>query len=182
MSANKRVVMKNKIVKTLLLLLIAATLVVLVSCSGREETAPSEPKPFILSDEFVTGEEAAIAALKECAKRSNKFEYASIIFEMNGKFYYSDPETSGHADKVVGIQLRYPKSSKPYAIVHTHPNADRDWISPADVKYSRKNDIRLYVLTMKSGVIITFVPGETRLIPHSLGDPYSMGEFVTKIE
>lgn len=123
-------------------------------------------EPDLTPDYYDTVQDAAVAAIQLSYDRSSAYEYGGIILRTtNGKFRFSQPETSYRGD---GLHIEYNNDFMGYDVVadyHTHPCLPYShWpavFSDGDANSSDVNDIVGYMGDLCSGVIRQYVPGTT---------------------
>jgi len=125
--------------------------------------AESITKPIDGQTGFVTMDEAGTKALEDCSKISDKKEYAGVILEFNGKYYYTS-FISGSEKEIGSFKILLWKGSKVVGLFHTHPSGfHSDIFSSADVKFADEKNWVSYVAVLGEGhpTIIKYVPGKT---------------------
>lgn len=149
---------------------------------------------FVWSDPYDTANDAATASVVACAKQSISNEFCSAIFQYDGKFYYTMPQTGGSDYALDNIRIVFPSKGTFIAVAHTHPSGrNMDDTSPqfsaGDITFAKKTKVPLYMYSFRSGEVRVFIPGKSKVLSrengpnsHGLGDiKYADGELVTKL-
>jgi hypothetical protein len=133
---------------------------------------------------YATLDEAAKAALLAALPLSEKHEYAGAIYEQDGKFYFTEPATSGGSHSV-SVRVRKPKGSTLAALYHVHPEDktgqagnDSSVFSEMDIEVSDKLKVPYYMAHTKDGAMSVFLPGKSRVVKlrHPIKMKFSKGE------
>jgi len=103
--------------------------------------------------EYPTAQEAAIAALAQCASvpYAHTHECAGVIIQTGASFAYSEP-VQGNEDNF-RLVARFPVGSKLVAIYHTHPGVDAHLassFSPQDRQVSKTMHLPSYLRVIAS--------------------------------
>lgn len=132
---------------------------------------------------YKTPQEAVIAAMTEAVPQSEKYEYAGVIYEMDGRFFYTKPESSRQTDRVK-VKISYPKGANLVSLYHTHPEGEKSEIfTRDDIEMAEKltehfgRPIPYFMGHVKDGSVRSFIPGKSEIT----GRHTSPGEFVYKL-
>lgn len=131
---------------------------------------------------FATMNDAAVAALTRSVAISQKVEEGGGIYELNGKFYYTMPETK-HSDNELDLILAFPQDAKLVGLFHTHPPSENNaFFSVGDVDVAMHLKVASYigVVAGKDSEIIRYVPGNVRR-PWIYGY-IADGQFISKLK
>lgn len=140
-----------------------------VSSLLANETAVSSP----LANEtgFSTLADAAVAGLQASVHRTTKTEVAGAVYELDNKFYYTNPASNASEDSFQ-IAISFPTSSKLVAIFHTHPASfpNNYLFSPGDIKVADQLHLISFVAVLSDNGyrIIEYIPGQTDTEPMTL--------------
>ena len=110
-------------------------------------------------------------------------EHAGCVFELAGKYYYSEPVSQGSYDDFQ-IKCLPPKGARLQAIYHTHPAGSDVGFSTSDIRIAKELKVNNYVACGDSGKILRFRPDKTR-VRYERGRRDSMtskGEVIGDIE
>jgi len=135
---------------------------------------------------FETMDEAASAAVNNILTVSKELEYAGVIWERSGRYYFTNPITTGSDGDVGSFKIALYPNSKIVALYHTHPMMPHnDVFSSADVKFADDTKWTSYVgvITNTSHIVIRYVPGKTKksfLKDVPAAGTVSEGEFVNR--
>lgn len=108
--------------------------------------------------------EAAVfnAALAAREKYGNQSEAMSLVYEKDGKFYFTEPLAQGvKKGHSVKVTVQIPKGGLRY-IVHNHPDGhDNNLFSTNDIKMAEKFGVPSAIIFGAEPTIRTFTPGRT---------------------
>ncbi len=117
---------------------------------------------------YSTELEAAQAGLKVCISKTIDYEYGgAIVTKADGKFYFSEPVTSGDKGRIDEFRLGFHKNETLVAIFHTHPHDQLDagdnseLVSEADIDTAKKLKVHSYIGIIKNMKVIEYVIGDT---------------------
>jgi hypothetical protein len=132
-----------------------------VPVSTAKDSEPGKLKDsgeFSPSGPFTSADEAVIAALKDARANPDvgTTEYAGIVYEQDGKFYYTKPENSGGRDSV-DLKVLKPTGSKVAALYHTHGADPKnpDSFSGHDRRTARGLKVPSYILDAGTGNVVS---------------------------
>ena len=107
--------------------------------------------------------EAARAALEAAAAAGDpRHEWAGILYELEGKHYFSEPQTSGGSHSF-DIKAGIPRPGRLAGIYHTHPGGPDErahLFSAADIDVAKRMGVPSYIIHGE-GEIKRYVHGET---------------------
>lgn len=137
---------------------------------------------------YTSAQEAVLQAMREAIELSKKDEFGGLIYELDGKFYYTPPESSGKKGEL-RIKARVPKGSNLHGVYHTHTKGTEgsDRFSAYDVDIANKLGMPYYMGHTGSREVRVFTPGKTettRVISPGGGRAQleSMGDLMAKLE
>jgi len=108
---------------------------------------------------FDTPQEAARAGLAAAMEADELREYAGVIYEKDGKYYYTQPKSSGKRDQVK-VKVQYPKGSKLHGLYHTHPEGKKSHLfSHGDIEIAEQLKMPYYMAHAKDKSYHVFTPG-----------------------
>jgi proteasome lid subunit RPN8/RPN11 len=111
---------------------------------------------------FDDADSAARAALAVAMARSREQEHGGAIFERDGRYYYTEPVSSGTREES-RYDVAAPAGSRLAAIYHSHPRHEMDeCVSATDVATARRLRVRSYIGIVSKGCIRVFDPGNMR--------------------
>lgn len=116
------------------------------------------------------------AAVEARSVYEDKEEAISLIYEKEGKYYFTPPYST-HAKEDRGrAKVTIPKGSLRY-IVHNHPSGKgADKFSGEDIDIADKLGVPSAIIFGKNPVIRTYIPGETKTSRHYSGGKQSAGD------
>jgi|GEM_PF-2339962 len=107
---------------------------------------------------YVTLEDAAVAALRAAAAQSGEFEYAGALVRSDAGFFYTDAVTA-HDDSKVRYAVRVPEGFALAGIYHTHPSGDGSRVfSPTDVQQAKSLGLPSFIGVMDDDCVRMFSP------------------------
>lgn len=138
-----------------IMVLILMAVCVLAQCEARADEYVASK--YVDSIGYVTADEAARAALTIAAERSEQdgYEWGGLVFEYDSKFYYTEPVTSGSADRLLCKPV-FPSVAKAIALYHTHVHGAQ--FSNLDEDTARAMRVSIYMLHIPSGDVRLLKP------------------------
>jgi hypothetical protein len=146
----------TKILTSLFFALICCTATI---CNATERSTITETIAYDSQDE------AAKAALTEIFTTNSETsnEFAGVIVQMNGKYFYTCPVSSGETSSF-SVRAAIPHNGKIVAIFHNHPGheySQLEYFSPNDVQVAKEMNLTSYIGVNASHNIHKFVPGKS---------------------
>ena len=128
------------------------------SCSAFADTSPPVINAIANTHMFTSVDQAAENALAD-ANRHIGVEYGGVIYEIAGKFYYSDPVTTND-NQAVTFRIRLQHDAHIVALFHTHPKGqNNDQFSECDIKMARTLKVPSYIVIQDTQQIKVFRTG-----------------------
>lgn len=121
--------------------------------------ASANPRSTIMADvSYATLDDAARAALHLALPLSAKHEYGGAVLLIEGRYYVTDPVTSGHSHDV-SYDVVAPRGAVLAGVYHTHPcDARSSVFSPNDGETVRSLGVPSYMADACTGVIRVLTP------------------------
>jgi hypothetical protein len=143
--------------------------------------APAMASPASLLTEVVPYEtlnDAAKAAEAVAMPLSKVYEYGGVLVERNGKFFFTDPVTSGRVGEIK-VRALIPAGSHLAALYHTHPgNGCGRLFSREDVETATGMRLPSYIGAVADGSVRLFAPGMPKT-PSVCHGAFSAGEVIS---
>lgn len=90
-------------------------------------------------------------------------EYGGVVYELNGKYFYTTPATVEEASQV-RFEIRMLRSARLVALYHTHtPGAQSDLFSQCDIQVATQLRVPSYILVLDKGEIESYTPGTDKV-------------------
>lgn len=118
--------------------------------------------------DFATLDEAMYEAAQAArSSRENRKEAMSVVYEHNGRFYFTEPQSQEN-DERVRADVKIPRSARVAGIVHNHPpGKDNDKFSPTDVEMAETLKVPSLIIygddASKEPTMRLFTPGKTKM-------------------
>lgn len=128
---------------------------------------------------FATMDQAAEAAERAIIAKTTTVEMAGVVYESNGKFYYTSPATSNDHDQFA-IRVAFPAGAKLVALYHDHPeHIDNNHFSPPDVAVANQLHVISYVGVIGPNHILKYTPGKSEVYHAAGGDLADTNDLVS---
>jgi hypothetical protein len=95
----------------------------------------------------------------------NRYESISLVYEKDGRYYFTPPATQRKSDKQVKAAISFPKGATARMLVHNHPEAsDHDRFSAEDVQMATALKVPSAIIFGKDAPTIrVFTPGVSKV-------------------
>jgi hypothetical protein len=114
-----------------------------------------------MADGHASLQEAVRAALGAAVDRSAKRESLGLVYEVDGRFHFTEPSGRGSSSRS-GATLKIPKGSA-RAIYHNHPRGrDHELFSATDIDESERLGLPSYIVFGDERTIRSYTPGRTQ--------------------
>lgn len=127
--------------------------------------AMERPKAALLPDAaaYAYADDAATAALRKAMPLSGTLEYGGAILESKGRFYFTEPVTSGRTGEI-SFSVLVPSTHRIAGIYHTHPDESEDTLlfSDNDVAQAKSLGARSCIGVLRDRSIRVYDPGFMR--------------------
>jgi proteasome lid subunit RPN8/RPN11 len=140
-------------------------LIVLLAGAARPAAAaPDDAAPLPVSEMSATQrydslEDAAVAALRAAAARSEKFEYAGAIVRSETGFFLTEPVTA-RDEASIRYAVHVPQGFALVGLYHTHPSGDGSNVfSPTDVSQAKAFGVPSFIGVLDDDSVREFAPG-----------------------
>lgn len=144
-------------------------------------TASAQAEEFLWSPTYDSVDEAATAALEVAVdwagEHKRSVEYGGVLYEMNGKYLFTVPQTNGRRTSMVA-DVKYPAAAKLVGLYHNHPaGKGSERFSAIDINTAEELGVSSYIAIEGTGIIKVFHPGKSRTT--GVKQLQSQGEFVS---